>query len=137
MPNHPQVVVTEAMAGGWFPDTQQSWIDLKIDDENTLRLVFADDFPPTLKLCLQQGQKHTAEERKKAGLPLLEQTYVETVERIEFGRDDVTQIALIRTHFQNGAVRDTPVAKKHIRQTIEFLEAALQAFEKLSKSQKH
>ena len=99
--------------------------------------MFADEFPPSLKLSLQQVQAHVAEEKRKAGLPVLQHTYVEAVERLEFGRDDVNQIALIRVRFQNGAERDTPIEKAQIRQTIEFLETALQEFENLSKSQKH
>ena len=51
------------------------------------------------------------------------------VEKLEFGRDDINQIALIRTRFQNGASTDTPIEKAQIRQTVEFLNAALQAFE--------
>lgn len=137
MTNHPQVVVTEALKYGWVPETKQSWVDLKIDEENTLRLMFADEFPPTLKLCLQQLQAHVAEERKKAGLPVLEHTYIEAVERLEFARDDVNQIALIRVRFQNGAARDTPIEKAQIQETIEFLKNALQEFENLSKSSKH
>ena len=134
---HTQVVVTEALRFGWLPDTEQSWVDLKIDEENTLRLAFADDFPPMLKLCLQQGQKHTAEERKKVGLPVIEHAHMETVERLEFGRDDVNQIALIRVRFQNGASRDTPIEMGQIQETIEFLKTALREFESLSRSQKH
>ena len=137
MANHPQVVVTEPLKYGWVPETKHSWIDLKVDEENTLRLMFADEFPPTLKLCLQNLQGHVAEEKKKAGLPVLEQTYMEKVERLEFGRDDVNQVALIRVCFQNGATRDTPIEKAQIPDTIEFLTDALQAFETLSKSQKH
>ena len=137
MANHPQVVVTEALKFGWMPEIKQSWVDLKIDEENTLRLMFADEFPPTLKLCLQNLQAHVAEEKKKAGLPVLEQSYVEAVERLEFGRDDVNQIALIRVRFRDGAVRDTPIEKAQIQETIEFLKNALQEFENLSKSQKH
>ena len=137
MTNHPQVVVTEAFRYGWVPEKQQAWVDLKINDDNTLRLAFSDDFPATFKICLQVLQGHIAEERQKAGLPAIEHTYVGIVQRLELARDDLNQIALIRTRFQNGASQDTPIEKKHIRQTIEFLEAALQAFENLSKSQKH
>ena len=135
--NHPQVVVTEALSYGWVPEKQQSWVDLKIDNDNTLRLAFSDDFPPTLIICLQALQGLVAEERRKAGLPAIEHTYVGIVKHLEFARDDVNQIALIRTRFQNGASQDTPIEKGQIRETIEFLEAAVQAFEKLSRSQKH
>ena len=135
--NHPQFVVTEALKYGWIPEKQESWVDLKIDDDNTLRLAFSDDFPATFKICLQVLQGHIAEERRKAGLPAIEHTYVGIVQRLEFGRDDVNQIALIRTRFQNGASQDTPIEKGQIRETIEFLETALQAFENLSRSSKH
>ena len=137
MTNHPHAIITEVLKYGWVPETKLSWVDLKMDEENTLRLMFADGFTPTLKLSLQQVQAHVAEERKKAGLPVLEHTYIEAVERLEFGRDDVNQIATIRVRFQNGAARDTPIEKAQIRETIEFLENALQEFENLSKSQKH
>ena len=137
MTNHPQVVVTEALGYGLVPEKHQAWVDLKIDDDNTLRLAFSDDFPAMFKICLQVLQGHVAEERRKAGLPAIEHTYIGTVQRLEFGRDDVNQIVLIRTRFQNGASQDTPIEKAQIRETIEFLETALQAFENLSKSQKH
>lgn len=137
MTNHPQVVITEALRYGWVPETKQSWVDLKIDEENTLRLMFADEFPPTFKLCLQQLQAHVAEERMKAGLPTIEHTYMEAVKHLEFARDDINQIALIRVRFQNGAARDTPIEKAQIQDTIEFLRTALQAFENLSESSKH
>ena len=132
-----EVVVTDALGYGWVLEKKQSWIDLKIDDENTLRLAFPDEFPPTLKICLQALQGHVAEERRKAGLPVIEHTYVAAVQRLEFARDDVNQIAVIRTRFQNGASQDTPIEKGQIRDTIEFLEKALQAFETLSRSSKH
>ena len=135
--NHPQVVVTEALKYGWIPEKQQSWVDLKIDDDTTLRLAFSDDFPATFKICLQVLQGHIAEERRKAGVPAIEDAYVGIVQRLEFGRDDVNQIALIRTRFQNGPSQDTPIEKGQIRETIEFLETALQAFENLSRSSKH
>ena len=137
MTNHPQVVVTEALRYGWVPEKHQAWVDLKIDDDNTLRLAFSDDFPAMFKICLQVLQGHVAEERRKAGLPVIEHTYLEAVKHLEFGRDDVNQIALIRVRFQNGAARDTPIEKAQIQDTIEFLKNALQAFENLSKSQKH
>ena len=134
---HPQVVVTEALRYGWVPEKQQSWVDLKIDDDNTLRLAFPEEFPPTLKICLQALQGHVSEEKRKAGLPAIEHAYMTAVKRLEYGRDDVNQIALIRTRFQNGASQDTPIEKGQIRETIEFLETALQEFEKLSRGQKH
>ena len=134
---HPQVVVTKALRYGWVPEKQQSWVDLKIDDDNTLRLAFPDEFPPTFKICLQALQGHVAEERRKAGLPLIEHTYVGLVQRLEFARDNLNQIAVVRTRFQNGASQDTPIEKGQISETIEFLEAALQAFENLSRSSKH
>ena len=137
MTNHPQVIITEALRYGWVPETKQSWVDLKIDEENTLRLMFADEFPPSLKLCLQQLQAHVAEERKKAGLLVLEHTYIGAVERLEYGRDDLNQIVIIRTRFQNGASQDTPIGKAQIQETIEYLESALQAFENLSKFPEH
>lgn len=135
--DHPQVVVTEALRYGWVPEKQQSWVDLKIDNDNTLRLAFSDDFPPTLKICLQALQGHVAEERRKAGLPLIEHAYVDAIDRIEFATDEINQVAVIRTHYQNGGSRDTALEKNHIQPTIQFLKKALRAFEKLSKSSKH
>ena len=129
MTNHPQVVVTDALGCGWIEETKQSWIDLKIDDGNTLRLIFTDEFPPTFKLRLQQVQAHATEERKKAGLPVLETAYVEKIDRMEFGMDEINQVVLIRTRFQNGATQDTALEKARIQPTIEFLESALEAFE--------
>lgn len=135
--NMHSIIVTEALRYGWLPDTKQSWIDLKVDDENTLRLTFADEFPPTLKLCLQALQGHVADERRKAGLPVIEHSYVAQIERLEFGHDDVNQVAIIRTRFQNGASQDTVIEKAQIPETIEYLKNAFQKFESLSKSQKH
>lgn len=132
-----QIVVDKALRYGWIPETKQSWIDLKVDDENILKLTFADEFPPDLKLCLQQLQGHVSEERQKVGLPVIEHTYLQPVKRLEYHRDDLNQIALIRTRFQNGASTDTPIEKAQIQQTIEFLTKALQEFENLSKTQKH
>ncbi len=131
------VIVTQALKGGWLKDKRQSYIDLKIDEDNTLRLTFPDEFPPDLKLSLQRLQGHVAEERKKAGLPVIEHSYIQAVQRLEFGRDDVNQIAIIRTRFQNGGSQDTPIEMAQIQETIEFLKTALQAFESLSKSKKH
>ena len=133
--NH-QIVVTDVLQYGWFRETRQSWIELKIDDNNTLQLTFPDEFPPTLKLGLQVLQGHVAEERQKAGLPIIEHTYMQAVQHHEFHQDMINEVALIRTRFQNGASQDTPIEKHQIPQVVEFLSRALQAFEKLSKSPK-
>lgn len=132
-----QITVTEALRYGWMPETKQSWIDLKVDEDNTLRLTFLDEFPPHIKLCLQTLQRHVTEERRKAGLPAIESTYLEAVERLEYGRDDVNQIALIRTRFQNGGSQDTPIEKNQLQKTIEFLTSALEIFENQSQPRTH
>ena len=132
-----QIIVTEALRYGWMLETKQSWIDLKVDEDNTLRLTFPDDFPPDIKLCLQTLQRHVAEERRKAGLPAIESTYLEAVERLEYGHDDVNQIALIRVRFRNGGSQDTPIEKNQIQQTIEFLTSTLLDFKNQSQSRTH
>ena len=132
-----QIIVTDAIGYGWIPETKQSWIGLKVDEDNTLRLTFADEFPPELKLCLQALQGHVAEERKKANLPVIEHKVTVAVKQTEYWQDPLNQIAGIRTRFVNGGYADVPIAKSQIQQTIEFLTESLRAFENLSKSQKH
>ena len=130
-------VVKKALQGGWTRKSEQSWIKLELDDGNIARLVFADDFPPELTLSLQILQRHVSDERRKVGLPIIEHSYTDTVERLEYGRDDVNQRAIIRTHFHHGGSQDTVIEKVQIQQTIEHLQNALQAFENLSKAVKH
>jgi len=129
MENISQISVDKILGVGCSDDKKTGWIDFSVDGKNALRLAFPVEFPPDIKLALQLLQKHVAEERKKVGLPVIESLYTAAVERLEFWRDDINQIAGIRTRFQNGASTDTPIEKAQIRQTIEFLNAAILAFE--------
>jgi len=132
-----QVLVNKALRGGCSADKKTGWIDFNVDEENVLRLAFPVELQFDLKLSLQQLQMHISEERKKAGLPVIEKTYTVAVEHHEFARDDINQIALIRTRYKNGASTDTPFEKAQIPQTIEFLKTALADFETQSKNPKH
>ena len=137
MVNTTQIKVIEALKGDWVPETKECWIDLKVDEENTLRLTFPDNFPSALKLALQKLQGHVSEQRRKVGLPVIESTYTVAIKHLEFFHDDINQVAGIRTHFQNGASQDTVFEKAHLRPTIEHLTSALVRFENQSRSQKH
>ncbi len=132
-----QFVVKKALQGGWTRESEQSWTELELDDGNIARLVFADDFLPKLKFSLQTLQRHVSGERRKVGLPIIQHSYTDTVKRLEYGHDDVNQLAIIRTRFHHGGSQDTVIEKAQIQQTIEHLQNALQAFENLSKSEKH
>jgi len=132
-----QIVVTEPLRYGWTRETEQSYIELKVDEENTLRLAFNDRLYFQIKLCLQTMQGHVNEERRKAALLVIEDTILTPIKNLEYGRDDINQIAMIRTYYQKGGSLDMHIQKSHLKETIEFLQGALQAFEKLSKSQTH
>ena len=132
-----QVLVNKVLSGGCSDDKKIAWIDFTVDQENVLRLAFPVKFQFDLKLSLQQLQLHISEDRKKAGLPVIEDTCIVAVERLEYYHDDINQIALIRTRFQNGAASDIPIEKAQIPQLIEFLNKALAAFGTQSKNPKH
>jgi len=73
--------------------------------------VFPAEFPADLKLAIQQLQRFVTEERRKVGLPAIEATYAVAVNHLEYGVDEINQIAVIRARFQNGACTDTPIEK--------------------------
>lgn len=124
-----QVNVSKALSGGCSDDKKTAWVDLYVDAETILRLAFPVEFPPDLKLALQRLQGHISEERRKVGLPDVQASYTTTVERLEYGRDDLNQIAVIRSRFGHGGSQDTVIEKGQIQQTIEFLSSALASFE--------
>ena len=132
-----QVLVNKVLRYDCSDDKKTAWIDFTVDEENVLRLTFPVEFQFDLKLSLQRLQMHISEERKKAGLSVIEKTYTVAVEHHEFARDDINQIALIRTRYKNGASTDTPFEKAQIPQTIEFLKTALADFESQPKNPKH
>ena len=129
MANTQQVNVNKVVSGGCSDDKKTAWIDFPIDNETVLRIAFPVEFPPELKLALQQLQGHISEERRKAGLPDIQSSYTTTVERLEYGRDDLNQLAVIRSSFANGGSQETIIEKGQINQTIDFLKNALEAFE--------
>ncbi len=132
-----QVLVNKVLRYDCSDDKKTAWIDFTVDEENVLRLTFPVEFQFDLKLSLQRLQMHISEERKKAGLPVIEKTYTVAVENHEFACDDINQIVLIRTRYKNGASTDTPFEKAQIPQTIEFLKTALSDFESQPKNPKH
>lgn len=130
-----QVITSKILRFGCSEDKKTGWIDFAVDEQNVLRLSFPVEFPPDIKLDLSLLQKHIAEERQKVGLPVVQHTYVDSVERLEFGTDPVNQLAVIRSRFQQGHSQDTVIEKGQIQQTIEFLSSALASFE--DQSPKH
>lgn len=134
---HHDIPISAVTKCGYMIDAKKAWIELKVDDDNAIRIVFPEDFPPTLGLAVQQVQGHMADERRAKGLPVLETSYVAKVKQLEFGCDDVNQVAVIRTRFENGASQDTPLSPKQISDTIQFLQTSLDHFENLDKSKKH
>jgi len=132
-----QITVTEPLLGDWIPDTQDCTFDLKIDDANTLRLIFPDQKIGNLIYALQRLQSLSLEQRKKVGLPAIATTFVKDIKNLEYYRDDINQIAVIQPHYTDGTSENTPIEAKWLKSTIEFLSGALQVFENQSKSQKH
>lgn len=129
-----QVNVSKIIRYGCSDDKATGWLDFPVEAENVLRLAFPVDFPPDIKLQLQILQGHISEERKKVGLPIIERSYVVGVERLEFGRDDLNQLAVIRACLQNGGSTETPLDKTQIAETIEFLKDTLRIFEQQTQS---
>ena len=68
---------------------------------------------------------------------MISESFVTEIKNHEYWRDDIDQIAMIRTRFQNGGSQDTPIEKEQIQQTIEFLTSALEIFENQSQSRTH
>lgn len=124
-----QVITSKILRFGCSADKKTGWIDFAVDEQNTLRLAFPVEFPPDIKLALQQLQTHIAEERRKSGLPVIETSYQVAIDRFEFWKDDLNQVAGIRTRYKNGASQDTVIEKALIAQVIEHLTSSLQNFE--------
>ena len=137
MVNTTQIKVTEALKGDWMPDTKEYQFDLKIDDANTLCLIFPDQKMVDLIFALQRLQDLAVEQRKKIGISPLITAYVKNINKMEFGRDDINQIAVLKSHYTDGTSQLTPLEKKWLSQTIQHLTNALRVFENQSKSQKH
>lgn len=130
-----QVITSKILRVGCSDDKNTGWLDFSVDEQNVLRLAFPVEFPPDIKLALSLLQKHIAEERQKVGLPVVQHTYVDSVERLEYGTDTVNQVAVIRSRFRHGHSQDTVIEKGQLQQTIEFLSSALASFE--DQSPKH
>ena len=132
-----QVQVKRALNGDCDIDQGIAWINFEVDDNNTLRLVVPEDHLARLKLAIQQLQGTSADKRRERGWPILETAYTTKVKQVEIGTDDQNQIVVIRTRFENGASQDTPLGKKQIRDTIEYLTRALEQFENQGKPKGH
>ena len=131
------ITVTEALKGDWIREIEQCYMDLHVDKETTLRLSFPDDFIPSLIFSLHSLQGLAVEQRRKFRLPALSSSFVTEIKDQEYWRDDINQIAMIRTRFQNGGSQDTPIEKNQIQQTIEFLTSTLLDFENQSQYRTH
>jgi len=132
-----QIVVTEPLLGNWIKDSKDCLFDLKIDDANTLRLIFPDQKIGDLIYALQRLQSLALEQRKKIGLPPIATAHVKDINKIEYGIDHINEIATLMIHYSDGTVRDTFLEKKWLNQVSQFLTDALQRFENQSQSQKH
>jgi len=132
-----QIVVTEPLLGNWIKDSKDCQFDLKIDDANTLRLIFPDQKIGDLIYALQRLQSLALEQRKKIGLPPIATAHAKDINKIEYGIDHINEIATLMIHYSDGTVRDTPLEKEWLNQVSQFLTAALQRFENQSQSQKH
>ena len=132
-----QITVTEPLQGDWIPDTQDCTCDLKIDDANTLRLVFPDQKIGDLIYALQRLQSLALEQRNKIGLPPITTSYAKDINKIEYGLDIINEIATLKIHYSDGTVQDTFLEKKWLNQTSQYLKDVLQRFENQSKSPKH
>jgi len=131
------ITVTEPLLGDWIREIEQCYMDLHVDKETTLRLSFPDNLIPSLIFSLHSLQGLAAEQRRKFRLPAISSSFVTEIKDQEYWRDDINQIAMIRTRFQNGGSQDTPIEKEQIQQTIEFLTSALLEFEYLSQYRTH
>jgi len=137
MANITQINVTEPLLGDWVKDTKECLFDLKVDEANTLRLIFPDQMIGDLMYALQRLQSLALEQRKKIGLPTLATAYVKDIKELEYGRDDINQIAVIQSHYTDGTSQSTHFEKKWLIHAIRYLTDALRAFENQSKSPKH
>ena len=137
MANITEIKVTEPLLGDWIKDTKDCLFDLKIDDTNTLRLIFPDQKIGDLVYALQRLQSLAWEQRNKVGLPTIATAYAKDINKIEYGDDVINQIAMLKIHYSDGTVQDTFLEKKWLNQVSQYLKDALQRFENQSKSQKH
>jgi len=132
-----QITVTEPLQGDWIPDTQDCTFDLKIDDANTLRLVFPDQKIGNLIYALQRLQSLALEQRKKVGLPPITTAYPKDINKIEYGLDIINEIATLKIHYSDGTVQETFLEKKWLNQISQYLKGTLQRFENQSKLSIH
>ena len=137
MANDTIINITEPLSGDWMPDTQDCQFCLKIDDTNKLHLIVPDQKIGDLIYALQRLQNLALEQRKKAGLPVIATTFVGDIKNLEYLRDDINQIAVIKSHYTDGTSDNMPIEKQWLKSTIAFLVDALQAFENQSPSQVH
>jgi len=137
MSNITEIKVTEPLLGDWIKDSKDCLFDLKIDETNTLRLIFPDQKIGDLIYALQRLQSLAWEQRNKTGLPPIATAYAKDINKIEYGHDDINQIAMLRIHYSDDTVQDTFLEKKWLNQVSQYLKNALQCFENQSKSQKH
>ena len=131
------ITVTDPLLGDWIKDSKECFIDLKIDDSNTLHLTFPDQKIGDLIYALQRLQSLAWEQRKKFGLPAIITAYATDINKIEYGHDDINEIATLRIHYSDDTVQDTFLEKKWLNQVSQYLKDALQRFENQSKSKKH
>jgi hypothetical protein len=119
-----------APAGG-----ETGWIVVEAQDGQH-RLSFAPDTATDLILALQQAKQAIHAERKKAGKPPLETTYVKEVQQIEYGADALNQVALLRTRFKDGSSQELPLSRKQAQDIAKFLADAEQKFQEQDASQR-
>lgn len=130
-----QVVIGQLKSGGCSDDKKLAWIDVQLTDGNMLRVAFPSDMPADLIFSLQRLQGHIAEEKRKAGLPVVETKIQGSIKQVEFGVDALNQLAVLTTRLDSGESISAVLAKDNLPSAIQFLTAALRDFE--GQSPKH
>lgn len=124
-----QVVIGQLKSGGFSDDKKLAWIDVQLTDGNMLRVAFPSDMPANLIFSLQRLQGHISEEKRKAGLPVVETKIQGSIKQVEFGVDALNQLAVLTTRLDSGESTSAVLAKENIPSAIQFLSSALRDFE--------
>lgn len=122
--------VKRSLGSAWESISKRAMLLFELEDGMRLELTFDDSLAPQFCLDFQKLPGFIEDERKKQGLPVVQQTVIKRVAATEYGSDDFQQAVLIRTRFTDGTTQDTPIEKNALPELIRFMQAKLSEFDR-------
>src|SRR5258706_10365775 len=122
-----ELVITELLGDGSLPEGKGAFVEVETS-EGPRQIRFTYDDAERLIAALQDARRHVQQERGKSGKPpYADRPRIPT--RWETAIDPVTQVAVLRAHFDDDTTQEAEVPRYQIAALANFLSKALERLE--------